>query len=183
MKNWKTIDENVVFNAPPYLKVLKQKVELPDGFQIDNFYQVHLRSFVVVVPVLPNSNVLTIRQYKHGPGRVSLTFPAGFLEDGEIPAHAGMRELLEETGYEAGAMTHLGEFVDNGNQRGCVGNYFVATQCVRKAPPKSGDLEEMLVEELPAGKIDQALKDGDIAIIHHASAWSMARMRGLTIDI
>jgi len=176
MKKWKTKEENVVFSAPPYLDVLKQSVELPNGVQVDDFYQVHLRPFAVVVPFLTNSNVLTIRQYKHGPRRVSLTFPAGYIEDGETPAAAASRELLEETGYEAGTLKHLGEFVDNGNQRGCVGNYFIATNCIQTALPSSGDLEEMRIEELSVGEIDHAFRDGDFAIIHHVSAWLLARM-------
>ena len=182
MKRWKTIDQSVVFDASPFLKVVKQKVELPNGVEIDDFYQVHLRHFVMVIPVLPNDKVLTIRQYKHGPGRVSLTFPAGFVEEGELPEEAAKRELLEETGYSAGTLTHLGEFVDNGNQLGCVGNYYVATDCLQTAEPDSGDLEEMILEERNSSEIDRALKDGDIAIIHHAAAWGMARSRGLIPD-
>lgn len=179
MKNWKTVDESIVFDAPPYLKVLKQTVEIPDGSHIDDFYQVHLRNFVVVVPLLQNGKILTIRQYKHGPGRVSLTFPAGFIDDGENPAEACVRELVEETGYEASSLVQLGEFVDNGNQRGCIGHYFFAADCVKVKEPNSGDLEEMSIEERSVCEVDQALKSGDISIIHHASVWSMARLQGL----
>lgn len=175
MKPWKTVQENVVFDASPYLKVLKQRVELPDGKTVDDFFQVHLRAFAVVVPVLPDGRILTIRQYKHGLGRVSLTFPAGFVEDGEAPDVAVRRELLEETGYEAQSLTHLGEFVDNGNQRGCVGNYYVATGCNKIAEPDSGDLEEMEIAALSTADIDAALANGDIGIIHQASAWALAK--------
>ena len=181
MKPWKTIHEDTVFDADPYLKVVKQVVELPDGLQVNDFYQVHLRSFVVVVPVLLNGKILTIRQYKHGPGKVSLTFPAGFQDDGEAPTDAVRRELLEETGYKAGSLTHLGEFVDNGNQRGCIGNFFIAHHCDQIAEPDSGDLEEMLLEEVDVSTIDHAMQTGDIPILHHASAWAMARMQNLVI--
>ena len=54
--------------------------------------------------------------------------------------NAVRRELLEETGYKAGSLTHLGEFVDNGNQRGCIGNFFIAHHCDQIAEPDSGDL-------------------------------------------
>ena len=179
MKNWETESEELVFSAPPFLDVRKQSVRLPDDNLIEDFFQVHLRSFVIVVPVTKDGKVLTIRQYKHGPGRVSLTFPGGFLSDGEPASEAIGRELLEETGYEAGDLIHLGEFVDNGNQRGCVGNYYVALNCQSVTAPNSGDLEEMVLQTSSPEEIDQALFTGDIAIIHNASVWAMARLRGL----
>ncbi len=182
MKPWKTLQQRIVFEANPFLTVLKERVVLPNGVEIDDFYKVHLRRFVVVVPLLPDGRILTIRQYKHGLGRVSLTFPAGFQEEGEPPQDAAERELLEETGLQAGSIVHLGEFVDNGNQRGCIGNYFVARDCVQKQVPDSGDFEEMKITALQVDDIDQALSNGDIGIIHHASVWAMARVRGVIPD-
>ena len=178
MMNWKTVDEQVVYTAQPYLKVLKQTVEISNGKLIDDFFQVHLRDFVVVVPVLQDGGILMLRQYKHGPGRVSLTFPGGFVEDGECVKEACLRELEEETGYRANTLIHLGEFVDNGNQRGCLGNYFVAAGCTPMTAPHSGDLEVMQIETRSVKSVDLALTEGEFAIIHHASAWSMARLMG-----
>lgn len=182
MKHWKTLEQKIAFDAAPYLQVVRQKVELDDGVQIDDFYQVHLRPFAVVVPQLADGRIVTIRQYKHGAGRVSLTFPAGFVEAGEAPEQAGARELLEETGYTPGPLSHMGEFVDNGNQRGCIGNYYVARDCTWQRDADSGDLEQMQIELLTVAQIDEALAAGEFAIIHHASAWAMARARGLLAD-
>ena len=179
MRPWKTISEETVFSAEPFLFVTKQHVDIGNGTIIDDFYKVRLRPFVLTVPVLENGNVLVIRQYKHGPGRISLTFPAGYREDGEAPETAIERELLEETGYRGTNAVQLGEFVDNGNQGGCSGNYFIHRQCARVQAPASGDLEEMVLEEKTATELDRALFNGDIAIIHHAAAWSMARLHGL----
>ncbi|MEM8686646.1 MAG: NUDIX hydrolase [Pseudomonadota bacterium] len=179
MKEWRTISETVMFDAQPYVRVTKQAVEIGDGRIIEDFYQVRLSPFVITVPVLENGRVLMIRQYKHGPGRVSLTFPAGFREEGEVPLAACSRELLEETGLVAHEAEHLGEFVDNGNQGGSVGNYFVHRGCRRVREPASGDLEEMELVEMGVGEVDGAVFDGGIAIAHHAAVWSLARLKGL----
>jgi len=133
MQEWTTISEKVVFSEPPFIKVVRQVVDIGNHHLVDNFFQVHLRSFVVAVPVLKNGKILTIRQYKHGPGRVSLTFPAGFVEPDEHPEMACRRELLEETGLQPGETIHLGEFVDNGNQRGCVGTIIFSVIAERSA--------------------------------------------------
>lgn len=66
MKNWKTIHEDIVFEAFPYVKVVKQTVELPNGEIVEDYFQAHLARFVVTVPILENGKILTIRQYKHG---------------------------------------------------------------------------------------------------------------------
>lgn len=178
MSTWRTISEETVFSAEPFLRVVQQKIDVGRGKVIDDFFQVHLRSFVITVPVLENGKILTIWQYKHGAGRKSLTFPAGFVEDGETPEKACRRELLEETGLVPVDTIHLGEFVDNGNQRGCIGNYYIHKECKQIKKPCSGDLEEMELREMSVAEIDKAVFDGAIAITHHAAAWSMARLHG-----
>ena len=77
-RHWKTLRKDIVFEAAPYLKVARETVELPDGRRVDDFYQVHLRPFVSVVPVTPEGRILILEQYKHGPRCVSITFPGGF---------------------------------------------------------------------------------------------------------
>lgn len=173
---WKTLNEDTVFEVQPYLKVVRQKVQIDDERVIDDFYQVHLRPFVIGVPFLENGKVLIMRQYKHGVGRTSLTFPGGFVDPGEAPIKACERELLEEAGVEAADTQLLGTFTDNGNQRGCIGSYFVQTGCKHIQEPDSGDLEEMVQLEMSVDEIDEALFAGEIAITHHAAAWSMARL-------
>jgi ADP-ribose pyrophosphatase len=175
---WKTLEQRTVFTAAPYVEVSQSTIDIGGGRTIDDFYQVHLRPFAIVVPVLENGKILTLTQYKHGAGRVSLTFPAGFVEEGEPPDTACRRELLEEAGLESDTWQHLGEFIDNGNQRGCVGNYYIARNCRKIAEPNSGDLEEMQIDEMSVAAIDAAYQQGQFALTHQITAWSLARLYG-----
>lgn len=64
----------------------------------------HLESHfdaVVVVPVLPDGNLVIERIYRHPYRRYFHEFPAGGIEPGEDPCAAGARELAEETGFRA----------------------------------------------------------------------------------
>ncbi len=176
-EKWKILAQETAFAASPYLEVVRQRIETGAGRIVDDFWQVKLRPFTMCVPLLGNGKVLAIRQYKHGPGRVSLAFPAGFADPLETPELTGRRELLEETGLAAGTMLHLGEFVDNGNQRGCVGNYYLAGNCTKIREPDSGDLEAMELVELTFAELDAAMFDGSIAIAHAALAWGLARLK------
>lgn len=178
-EEWKVLEEDTVFSAPPFVDIARQTILTGSGCVVPDFYQVRLRPFSICVPVTEAGRIIMIRQYKHGAARVTLTFPAGYRNADETAEDACRRELREETGLAAVAMVHLGEFVDNGNQRGCVGNYFIARGCRKVTEPGSGDLEKMEIVELEPNEIDTALAAGQMAVIHHAAVWAMARLEGL----
>lgn len=65
---------------------------------------------VVVLPVLTDTDIVMIRNYRYAIERELIELPAGTLEPGEDPAACAARELEEETGYQAGRIEPLGEF-------------------------------------------------------------------------
>ena len=65
---------------------------------------------VVVVPVLPRSRLVFVRQYRRAVGRMLLELPAGTLEPGEPRAVCARRELEEETGWRARRLRRIGQF-------------------------------------------------------------------------
>jgi ADP-ribose pyrophosphatase len=67
----------------------------------------HAASLAIVATPAPNQLVL-VRQYRHPAGSLLWELPAGMAEPGETPLAGARRELLEETGYAAGRMRHLG---------------------------------------------------------------------------
>jgi ADP-ribose pyrophosphatase len=66
-----------------------------------------------VILALDEGEVILIEQYRVPLGRNCLELPAGLVGDdteGEAAEAAAIRELEEETGYRAAAMTDLGRF-------------------------------------------------------------------------
>ena len=61
-----------------------------------------------VVPVLANGDVVLVRQFRYAVQRELLEIPAGTLERGERPAACARRELMEEAGFRAGRLRHIG---------------------------------------------------------------------------
>jgi ADP-ribose pyrophosphatase len=95
MSVWKTLNSETAFAALPYLRVDREAVEVAPGHVIDDFWQVILRDFVPVVPALPDGRVITMTGYRHGPRRVCMALPGGFVDPGETPVAAARRELAE----------------------------------------------------------------------------------------
>ncbi|MBR2825759.1 MAG: NUDIX hydrolase [Solobacterium sp.] len=55
-----------------------------------------------------------VSQWRYAQERVLMEFPAGKLEKGENPKDAILREVEEETGYQADGLEEIGEFVPTG---------------------------------------------------------------------
>jgi ADP-ribose pyrophosphatase len=65
---------------------------------------------VVILPILPNDQVLLIRNRRHTINERLIELPAGTLEKGEDPINCAGRELVEETGFLASRLQAVGNF-------------------------------------------------------------------------
>ena len=82
--------------------------------------------------------VLLVRR-KHPPFAGQYALPGGFVEVGETVEHACCRELMEETGVEAGKLSLVGVYSDpNRDPRGHTVSIAFLTR-VRAAKPVAGD--------------------------------------------
>ncbi len=99
MKPWKLLDTEYLVNAP-WLKVAKEKCELPNGKIIDDFYTLWQPDWVLILARTKDGKWVMTEQYRHGSGTIALEFPAGIINKGETPEQAALRELQEECGYK-----------------------------------------------------------------------------------
>ena len=90
-----------------FLDVRRDTIALPDGALATREYIVHPGA-VMVVPLLADGRLLMERQYRYPIGRVMLEFPAGKIDAGEAPFRCAVRELAEETGYQAAEWARAG---------------------------------------------------------------------------
>jgi len=83
----------------PFLRLRVDTVRLTDGTIVDGYFVRETRGFTIVAAVTRAREIVLVRQYKHGIGRVVLELPAGAIDAGESAADCAVRELAEETGY------------------------------------------------------------------------------------
>lgn len=91
------------------LEVGVEEHDMPDG-RVARFEIIRHPGGAAVLPVLPDGRVLLIRQFRPAVDAMVYEIPAGRLEPGEPAAACAARELQEETGYAAQALTSLGRF-------------------------------------------------------------------------
>ena len=97
----KKISSEKVFDGV-LLHVRKDEVELPNGHKSVREWIKHPGASSVI-PLLPDNQIILVKQFRYPVGQVTLEVPAGKLDaEGEDPLVCAKRELSEETGYTAG---------------------------------------------------------------------------------
>lgn len=81
----------------------------PDGKPVTRDVVLHPGA-VAILPLVDDGHVCLLRNVRPAAGATLLEIPAGTLEPGEPPEAAAMRELAEETGYQASEWRKLTEF-------------------------------------------------------------------------
>lgn len=101
----KTLHSEIIFQGR-FLKIVRDQVELPSG-QIGHREYIKHPGAAVVLPVLDSGEIVLVEQYRHAMKRVFLELPAGKKDPGEPPLTTAIRELEEETGYQAQKMEFM----------------------------------------------------------------------------
>ena len=96
----KKIDSTDIFDGV-LLHVKKDTVELPNGHKATREWIKH-QGASAVIPILPDNNIILVKQFRYPINKVTLEIPAGKLDAvGEDPLICAKRELSEETGFTA----------------------------------------------------------------------------------
>jgi len=125
IKPWQVLESSVVFSNR-WLRIRQDICRTNRGNTAD-YYVIERPSYVVIVPVTSDGQVILVRQYKHGAQQITLELPAGFVDEGEEPLACAHRELLEETGYKATTMEPLSVLFASTTASAHHGHFFLAT--------------------------------------------------------
>lgn len=178
MKPWKLLNTEYLVNAP-WLKVAKEKCELPNGKVIDDFYTLWQPDWVLILARTTEGKWVMTEQYRHGTGKIELEFPAGIIDKGETPEQAALRELQEECGYgleargarfeargaeleglEKNGVVYLGAFPVNPDRHRGVFHVVFLDNVVKSGSTNFDSTEEIETFELTDEELQKKMADG-----------------------
>jgi 8-oxo-dGTP pyrophosphatase MutT (NUDIX family) len=144
-----------------------------------SFYVLEAPGWVNVVPVLPGGRFLMVRQYRQGLERTTIEFPAGLVEEGEVPARAAARELEEETGRRAASLTPIGRVAANPAFMNNWCSTFRAEGLVPTGRARPDELERLEIVEVDHAELAEKIGTGEFVNSMTVVAWSWyLRCRG-----
>lgn len=130
--------------------------------------RVNAKGLVVVVPVIETASgkiFIFVRHWRAPLGAWVIEFPAGLNDRNESLELVAMRELKEETGYEAEKLIHLGTFPASSGISSEKLACYLATSLVKTGEPQLEPFEELEVMEIPfievKERLSEAQKKGD----------------------
>lgn len=145
------------------------------GTQKD-FVVAHAPDWVNVVALTPDGRIVLVNQFRFGANALSLEIPGGVIEKGEEPLAAGLRELLEETGYGGGSARLLGSVRPNPAIMDNRCHFVLVEGAVPTGPMNWDPDEEIEVSTAPAGDVLAWARSGRIS--HSLSVAALMHFEG-----
>lgn len=160
--SWKTIDTQTMVNDY-HVRVKKNKVQLPDGAEIDDFYTVTIPDAAMVCAVTAEGNILLKSEYRYACREEVIECPAGMFEpDENDPLTVAKRELLEETGYESDDWTYLGSTWESTSKLTNHMHMFLAKNAVKTSAQHLDENEHLDVLSVKLGDAVEMVMSGKI---------------------
>jgi ADP-ribose pyrophosphatase len=126
---WPKITARQTNTISPWMDVIAREVEFAPGGPRELYHAVGQRDYLAILARTPDGRIPLVRQYRPAIEDFTWELPAGLIENGEDPATACVRELLEETGFPAQAVHSLGTpaAACTGRLSNRIHSYFVET--------------------------------------------------------
>lgn len=161
MKKWKVLFSEYIIKRP-WLTARRDKVELPDGRVIPEYYVLEYPDWVNVIAITKDGEFIMEKQYRYAADSTNYEIPCGVMEKDETPLEAAQRELQEETGYGGGEWRELMCISANPTSMSNRTHCFVATGVEKVSAPHLDETEDLEVFLMSRDKVLSLLQNNEI---------------------
>lgn len=169
MEKWKTINSNYIIQRP-WATLRVDKLEMPNGNIKEEYYVLEYPTWVNMVALTEDNEIIFVKQYRHGAGQIMVELPAGVVEENEDPEIAARRELLEETGYAFDQITYVCELFANPATSGNITYTYLLTGGRKVQEQDLDPSEDIEVVLMDLEEAKQFLFENKIGQALHSSA-------------
>jgi len=106
-KGWK-IESSKHVHSNNFIQVYEDVINIGGTEKI--YTRIKRKNYSTVVPFISKDQILVIKSYRHLINSIQIEVPSGYIEPGEEPKEAAVRELREETGYKANKIIGIGSY-------------------------------------------------------------------------
>lgn len=150
MKPWTKKNEPVKLAGKYGKSLISQTFINPLTQTEEEFVLFGQKDWSVVLALTEKKEVIVVRQYKQGCAKIIDELPAGSADfKDESPENVMMRELLEETGYQAGPVKSLGSYWIASRSSWTRFHCFLAQDCEKTREPENDPSEQIETLLLP----------------------------------
>ena len=165
-QKWKILKSEKLVSTP-FTTLRQDQLELPDGRVMPKYFVMEFTDWVNIVAITPDQKLVMVEQYRHGWGDYTLEIPGGASnphEDKDMLA-AGLRELLEETGYSSQRAEVIAKHTPNPALQSNHVYTVLVQDCVKVAEPHLDPFEDIEVKLIDLREIPALISSGKI---HHS---------------
>ncbi len=164
---WEMVDDKLLTPCRVW-ELRARRYRHPSNGKEGDFYYLNSRDWAIVVARTVEGELVLVRQFRWGADSLSWELAGGIVDEGEDPLAAGLRELKEETGYQAGSGRIIGHCSPNPAILNNRCHIIFADNCRLTGEGTAWDEhEEIEVRVVPEAEVMQWAKD---CVIGHALA-------------
>ncbi len=141
-------------------------------------YSLKLPDYASIVAETSDGEIVLVKQYRAAVDRITTELPSGFVDAGEDPGAAAVRELEEETGYtaEPGSLRLAGALTpDTGRTGNRIWCYYAKVGKMPAPPAQEDGIESLTCS---AGHLMELVGSGEFECALHVAVLFLCVSRG-----